>query len=203
MLKILQSFVGGLSYRERILFYVAVGVIVFSFFYWVMFNPFIKEAKRIEERISIQKNMIRTILKFISRKDIILQDNQLYSDFFLRGVHKEEELIADFLKKIERIGKSNNIAFTNIHPVEKEEYEGYFQYSLTFECEGKLEDLIKFFYSIESLKSAIRIVSFQIAPKNRSENTVKCTGEVVKIIVLGDDGEIIKGKSGKEENVEE
>lgn len=194
MIGVIKSFIGGLSVKEKRLFYIAVVSVFTAIFYWVIINPFVQESRNIEDRIDREKKMVGILMQFLMREENIKREDEEFDSYFLKGEYKEEEIIAQFLRYIEKLGKSHKISFTNISPVESLDKGSHIIYSLTFEGEATMEDLLKFLYDLEFSSQPVRIFFLQLFPKKREDNTVKCIVGVNKLVVVKD-GYILKSKT--------
>ncbi|MFC1593839.1 hypothetical protein ACFL38_00755 [Candidatus Omnitrophota bacterium] len=186
MPNILKAFISGLSAKEKKILYIAVGCMCLAFFDRLVLGPICQEANLLEERIVSQTELIQKNLMILQYKDKIISEDEAHNIFYAKLDSTHEQRIASFLSEVEELAKSAGIPRTNVNPVFGEEKKGYVQYNLTFECAGKMDNLVDLIYKIENSKKPIRVISYEISPKSRENYEAKCTLTVAKIIVMPD-----------------
>ncbi|MFC1704481.1 hypothetical protein ACFL1E_06880 [Candidatus Omnitrophota bacterium] len=183
---ILKAFISGLSPKEKKLLYITVGIVALLLFDKLVFGPILGESHLLEDRISSQSQLIKKNLMILQYKDKIMKDEEAHSIFYAQKESTQEQLIGAFLSEVEKMAKEASVALTNINPVNAAEKKGYVEFTLTVECSGKMEHMTDFIYTMENSKKPIRVVSYEISPKNRNEYEAKCILTVAKIIVMPD-----------------
>ncbi len=182
----IKAFFSGLSPQEKKVLYIASGFVFLALFDRLIFSPLLDEAHHIEERIKRESNLIKKNLLILEYRDKIMQEKEAYRPLFTDKELTHEELIAQFLREIEELAKESTISLSNINPVNLEEKKGYVEYSLTIECAGNMKDFLNFIYAVENAKKPIRIISYEISPKNREAYDVVSALTIVKLILTED-----------------
>lgn len=186
MQKAVQSFISGLSAKEKKLLIVTGVIVCVTLFDRMVLGPITGESQRAEERIEEETKLIHKNLLILRYKDKVLGEDKAYGDFYTKKGQVEEELIASFLSEVESMAKASNVALVNINPVAVAEKVGYVEFSLTLECAGTMKDMLSFMYTIDNAKKPLRTVSYDIQPKSRENYEVRCILTVVKMIILPD-----------------
>jgi len=184
MKKLLSTFISGLSSKEKMMLYCACAAVGIAVFDRLVLGPITKESANIEEKIKNQMVTVEKDLTILQYKDKIINEDKTYSVFYTKNGLSAEELIGTFLSEVEGLAKSSGIALNNINPVTTEEKKDYTEYSLIIECTGNMKNILDFIYGVDNSKKPIMVASFEIVPKNREAYDVKCTIEIVKVVLI-------------------
>ncbi|HNX91790.1 MAG TPA: hypothetical protein PKY78_01270 [Candidatus Omnitrophota bacterium] len=179
----IKSFFSGLSKSEKKIFYIACIIIGVALFDRVIIGPIAKETTVIGDKISSETNMIKQNVLILRYKDAILDKYVMYGKYFTKKGLTEEEMIAEFLNEIEELAAKSKVSLTNINPVNTEQKGENVLYTLTVECSATMNDFINLIYGIDNTKKLLRVVSFNIAPKDRDSYSVKASIKIEKFIV--------------------
>ena len=191
MIKVIKAFFSGLSDKERKILYIASAVLFLALFDRLIYSPISNESKAVDEKIENQKILIKKNLLILEYRDKIMDDEEAHALFYTEEGMTHEELVAVFLREVEGMAKDNNVALTNINPVDVEEKTGYIQYSMIVECSASMSDMLNYIFAIESSKKTMRVATFEISPKKRDTYEVNCILRIIKIIVMAnEEGEI-------------
>ncbi|MDD4294507.1 MAG: hypothetical protein PHP69_03215 [Candidatus Omnitrophica bacterium] len=179
----LKAFFSGLSDKEKKILYIAMSFVFLAMLDRLIFSPIADLSRNIEDRISSQTDSIKKNFAVLRYKNKILQEEEEYSIFFISDESTHEELVAEFLSDVESLAQKSGIQLTNINPVNVQENTDSLQYDLLLECNGEMNKLVDFVYSIDASDKPIRVVACQLIPKDRREYSVKAMITVVKILV--------------------
>ncbi|MFA6636335.1 MAG: type 4a pilus biogenesis protein PilO [Candidatus Omnitrophota bacterium] len=182
MLDVVKSFFDGLSPKEKKLVYITGLVLGLMAFDRLVIGPIFYESKMIDERIRDQITHTEKNIRLLAYREKILEEDASYSDYYTREGLSREVLIATFLGEVESIAKSAEISLSNINPVNVVPMEGYTEFSLDLECQGKMKNIIDFMYKIDSSRKPMKIRSFEMAVRNRDNYEVRCGLTVEKMI---------------------
>ncbi|MFA4980857.1 MAG: type 4a pilus biogenesis protein PilO [Candidatus Omnitrophota bacterium] len=179
----IETFIAGLSPKERKILYVTLGVVSLALFDRLLIAPIVRESRSVEEAINANIGEIKKSTLILRYKDKIIRDNDDYGIFYTADGLSQEQLTASFLSEIEEFAKASTIALTNINPVVTEEKAGYVQYSIVIECAGNMKNIVDFIYAIDNAKKPLRVVSYNIQPKDRNVYDVKCSMTITRAII--------------------
>jgi hypothetical protein len=186
-INLIKSFLSGLSKKERLLLYAACFVLLLLFFDKVIYSPISQRINGIEDKISMQKELIHKNLLILKHEGQIIAERKKYQDFFSQEGLSHEEKVAEFLGEVERLAKSSQITLINIDPVEIEEENEFSKYKLTIEGRAKMENILRFIYTLDNTDKPIRTISCEITPQKRSEYLVQAIIEIEKLIIVSDE----------------
>jgi len=187
MLKFIKAFISGATAKEKRYIYITVTVLLITIFDRVVIGPFMSECGKLDKKIADQKEIVYKNMIILRYEDRIVDEVSIYSDYFIDDLSSRDELIACFLSEIEGYSKTAGTNLVNINPVESIDDVGYTQFVLAVGCEGNLKNLLDFFYNIESSKKLIRIIDFEISPKSRESQDVRCNLTISKLIITKPD----------------
>ena len=192
-----EAFISGLSPKEKKMLYITVGLIALTLFDRLILGPVQKESVQVEEKIASDMRQIRKNNLIIQYKDKIGKEEKDYSIFYTKKGLTSEKMISAFLSEVEDYAKEAKIILTNINPVTTEDKTGYAQFSLTIECSGNMKNIISFIYSIDSSKRPLRVLSYNIVPKDRENYEVKCVITIIKAIIYEDTTVVVSKTDAK------
>ncbi len=179
----IQNFVSKLSEKEKKIFYVAIIFVLVALLDRLFIGPAMDKLKSLEGEIESQESLIKRDLRFLSYKNRILRENQGFKKYYAQRPLSEEEIIASFLKKIEILASESKVNLIRVSPSESKQRKGFVEYFATLECDGPLENVAKFCYTIDISEDLLRIVKFSMAPKRAGSQEVAATMSVSKVII--------------------
>jgi hypothetical protein len=177
-----KSFIDGLSAKEKKLLYAAGLILGIMMFDRIVVGPILNESKILDEKILDQITNTEKNLRLLGYKERILEEDSSYGEYYTEEGLSREVLIASFLGEVESTAKNAGITLSNINPVNVVPKEGYTEFSLALECQGNMRNIIDFMYNIDNSRKPLRVLSFELAVKNRENYGVRCGITVVKMI---------------------
>jgi hypothetical protein len=187
MLKQLQpllKLLSGLSKREKTIFYAAcLSLSIVALDKLVIF-PVYSKIKSLNNEIKEGEAGITRDMRMLAQKEKIILETKKYASY-LGSPESEEEAMTSFLKEVENLANKSSLYIIDMKPAGvKPEKDNTKKYQLILSCEGQMEQLIEFIYSIENLDSLLNIERYQISPKNKDTGTVQCSITIAKIVML-------------------
>ncbi len=179
----IQNFLSKLSPTEKKIFYIAIIFVLLALLDRLFLGPAMSRLKSLDEEIEQQKNVIKGDLRFLSYKDKILKENETFKPYYAPKSQAEEEIIAAFLKKFEILASDSKVNLIKINPADSKQRKGFIEYYANLECDGKLDDMAKFIYSINTSDDLLKIVKLSMAPKKAGSEEVTSSMTVTKTIV--------------------
>ena len=190
MFAVIQKFYSNLAPKEKKLFYIAGGIVVLLLFDALFIRPVISKLNIIRDEISEKENSIKKDLRLLAYSDRILRERAVFKRYQTTQVQTSEEIIAGFLKTIEMLAKKSSINLIKLNPAESKQKIGYVNYYANLECDGKLEDVIKFIHMIDSTENLLKVVQMNIAAAKASADSVSAAMTVSKIVLDAQSGNI-------------
>ncbi len=160
--------------------------VLLALFCRLLIGPSLSHMKELDENIAKEQDVIRQNMRFLGYRERIVKDASAFKDFYTQDVRTEDEIIADFLKKLELMGTKSKVDLSKISPAAQEYQKNYVKYLVTMECSGKLEDVTSFLYTINNSKELIRVEKMTLAGNTRAAGTVQASLTVSKMIVGAD-----------------
>lgn len=160
--------------------------VLLALFCRLLIGPSLSRMKELDENIAKEQDVIRQNMRFLGYRERIVKDASAFKDFYTQDVRTEDEIIADFLKKLELMGTKSKVDLSKISPAAQEYQKNYVKYLVTMECSGKLEDVTSFLYTINNSKELIRVEKMTLAGNTRAAGTVQASLTVSKMIVGAD-----------------
>jgi len=97
-----------------------------------------------------------------------------------------EAVAAELLEEIERLGQGSGVSIRDVKPLAGRSGEYYETFHLDLECEGSIEEIARFLFSVGESKLRIRIEKMRLAAKRGDEPTLTAALEVGTLRLLAD-----------------
>lgn len=180
---VLHDFLNKLSEQERKVLTVAVVFILGAFMDRLFFGPIMDRLKSIDEEIQRQENSVKRDLRFLSYKDKIIKENEVFDKYFKDKIPDDDIINADFLSVIERLATQSNVNLVKSNPAQSKKKKDSLEYYANLDCTGQLKDVISFMHLVNSSEELLKIVRFAMTPKKGAENEINASMTVVKLII--------------------
>jgi len=180
----LKDFFSSLSGREQALAYAAGFIVIVLIFDKIMLSPIINKIKSIKEEIRAQMVLANDGLMIIQYKDIINKEYNMFRSYFAdkKGSHAEER--AKLLKEMENRATEAGIHLVNINALEEaQDTPFYTKYEVKLECEGTMEQLIKFSYEVSASEQPTKVETIEVLPPAQGTESLTCTLVISRIVV--------------------
>ena len=179
----LQNFFSRLSPQEKRIFYATVILVVVALFDRLFLGPATARLRSLDDEIKDEESVIKSNLRFLSFKEKILKENAAFKPYFLTKAKTEEEIIATFLKKVEILASEAKVNLIRVNPSDSRQKKGFMEYYANLDCEGALEDVVKFMYAVDTSLDLLKIVKLSMNPKRAGSEEINATMTIVKVIV--------------------
>lgn len=169
---------------EKILWGVAVIFVGAALLDRLFISPVFQKFQTIREEIKRQKtNMVRDT-RFLSYRDKIVKESQIFSRYYTNEIQDDDVINAEFLSSVERLASRSNVNLVKSSPTEIKKTRQYLLYYSNLDCTGNLEDVIGFMYKINTTNDLLKIVKFNMSPQRGSTAAdVNASMTIVKLIV--------------------
>ena len=153
-----------LSKREKAIFSLTVGVIIFSIIFNFLISPALKKAESLNKEIRVSRLKLKKYVQLLSQKEYIESKyNKVASGLNLLGPDKDTSVTT--LSVLETIAKDANILIIDIRPQGNRNIDLYKETVVDLRTEGSIEGYLKFIYNIENSLSLLKIRKFQLSAK--------------------------------------
>jgi len=180
---LIQKFVSKLSEQEKKFFYITVFVVFFAFLDRLFLGPVLGKIKNINEEISRQETSIVRDLRFLSYKDKISEESDMFSKYFAESMKDDDDINAEFLRIVENIATRSNVSLIKSNPSRTAKKKNYVEYYANLDCSGKLEDMISFMHAINTTDDLLKIVKLNITQKRGSEDEINASMTIEKMVI--------------------
>jgi len=181
-MKVDLAFFAKMSKKERLVFAVALGIVLIAFFDRVIFSAIMSRMKAIDEDTRTKQLLLKKDLKVLAQKEAILSQDEDYSVYSVQAKSEEEE-ISGILKAIEGLATQAGVYLGEIKPGGVKEETVMKKYTITLACEAAMEQLAGFMYLIENSKTLFTVDNYSLTVKDKEKGTLKCGMTISKVVV--------------------
>ncbi len=182
----ISKFISGLTANEKKILTITSLFVLLALFDRLLVGPSLGRMKELDENIAKEEDVIKQNMRFLGYKERIVKDAATFKDFYTKDVRSEEEVTADFLKKLELMGTQSAVELSKISPVAPEYQKDYVKYFATMDCSGKLENITAFVYAINNSKELIKVEKMTLGSNARNAEVVQASLTISKMIVGAD-----------------
>ena len=179
----IAEFYNKLNEQERKVFYVAAAVLILALSDILFLRPVLSRIAQIEEEIHSMTLAIERDIRFVSYREKITAEDQLFTKYETGESRSGEEIIAGFLKTIEVIASEKKINLSRVTPSDVSEKKGFVQYFASVECSGKLTDMIAFMHAVDSTDNLLKIIRMNMTGNKASKEDVKVEMKIAKLVI--------------------
>lgn len=175
------QFYSKLSAKERTIFYVAVFFLAVMLVDRVFIAPIFGKISALDEEIAQKRTDMRRDSKVVAQKERIAAEVARYSSY-LGIAENEQESMTVLLKQLESFANKSKLYIVDMKPVGvKQEKDKTKRLQVNLSCEGLMEQVMEFMYTIENSPDLMVIEKYQISPKSRDTGIASCVMTVSRI----------------------
>lgn len=182
----INKFISGLSANEKKVLIVAGLFLLVALFDRLLIAPSVGRIKELDETIVKEENVIGQNLRFLAYRDRIQKEASAFKDFYSQDARAEEEIIADFLKRVEGLATQAQVELSKVSPSGQDVQKEYIRYFITLDCAGKFEAITNFIYLVNNSKELLRVEKMNIAGNPRDTEKVQSSLTISKMIIGAD-----------------
>ncbi|MDD5595137.1 MAG: hypothetical protein PHY94_02710 [Candidatus Omnitrophica bacterium] len=150
--------------REKIILYLAAGVVIFSLVFNFALSPIVKKNELLNQQITVTRGKLKKYLWLLSQKESI-QKKQEKAASADESLLTGKDTLVTTLSELERLTKEANIRIVDIRPQTSKNLDLYKELIIDLRTEGDLEGYIKFIYSLENSLSLLKIKKLDLNVK--------------------------------------
>lgn len=181
-IKFLISFISRLSQRERIVFYVTIGVVSLVLVDRMILTPILDKINHLGAAIRSQEETIEQSLIIVTQEKRIEAESDRYA-IYLSEPETEEKVATAFLKKIENLAKKSSVYVVDIKSSGKKVDGDIVRHFVKLNFEAQMEQVINFFYNVTNFEQLVKIEGYQIRPKSEGSSIIICSISISKTII--------------------
>ena len=123
------------------------------------------------------KEDIKKSVKLLSQKERLLQEQKEY-EAFSTGTRSSEEQAVALLQHIEELADRANVNLLYVKPASGKGEEVEKKSLATLECEGRMEQIIRFIYEIENSNQLLKIEKYALRPTAQGSAVIKLAATI-------------------------
>ncbi len=181
-----NKFISGLSVIEKKILSVAAVFVMLALFDRLLIGPSLSRLNDINEKIVKEEAVIKQNMRFLTYRDRIVKEASTFKDYYAKDVRAEEEVIGEFLKKIELMATQSQVELSKISPAGQDYQKNYIKYLVTLDCTGKLEDITYFIYAVNNSKDLLKIEKMNVLSNARDAEKVQAALTISRMIIGAD-----------------
>jgi len=163
----INKFFAGRTKKERLGLYFAAIFVSIAMIDRLLLNPFADKLNELDESIEREKIRIQHSYKILSQKEIFDAETVRYQSFLAKPAASDEEESASLLKEIEKMASESNVYVINIKSKGVVREGGAVQHLVEINCEGRMEQIVRFMYYIENADTLLKVSRYNLTPKQR------------------------------------
>jgi hypothetical protein len=177
------SFLSRLNKREKLVFYCTAGVVALVLLDRIIVGPIFSKIRLLDERIKIERELIRKNARIVAEKDRIAHAVQAVSAYS-RTAKTQEEEIAFLLGEVEKLARKASLYIGDMKPMGVQEDAVSRKYSVDLNCEAQMDQVVNFMYDIENAPMLFLVESFNVSPKSKDSSIAKVNMRISNVIFL-------------------
>lgn len=178
-IKKFYTFISHFSKRERLIFYVTLGVISLTMLDRLIVHPVLWKMRSLDEAIQQERNQIKRDLHILAQKDRIVKESTRFAKYSTQDL-TTEEVTTLFLKEIGNLANKTSVYLVDVKPSGVREEDVYRRYYVNLSCEAPMEQIIDFIYNVENSNNLLKIEKYNITPKSEGSSVARCSMTVTK-----------------------
>ncbi|MCM8797226.1 MAG: hypothetical protein NC923_05035 [Candidatus Omnitrophica bacterium] len=156
-----------ISDREKLMFYLTIGVIFFAFIFNFFIAPVLNKNNHLNKQILFYREKLKKYLYLLSHKETILKKQKEIS-FSPFVSEQQTDATVSFLAEIEKVAKNTNLRIVEIRPQPRAGKDVFKEIFVDLKTEGGTEEHYRFIYQIEHSLLLLTIKSLQLKSKSNS-----------------------------------
>ena len=179
--KIVAS-VSRLNKREKIIFAataMVVGVLVLD---QAIIRPISSMFYSFHQQSSSLEASVKKSIRLLAQKDRMLKEVKQYGAYVATAKSTEVDTMA-LLKHIEELANQTSVNLLYVKPAAVRGQEQIKKYYVNLECEGQMEQIVRFFYELENSKSLLKIEKYILQPTAKGSTVIKGAATVSKALI--------------------
>ena len=182
--KILQVFLGRLSKKDKIIFYIAVFIVALLILDRAIISPVFSKIRSLNKELQDKQDNIKKNLRILAQKERILAQGAKYNSLLGDSKINDDEQVTLVLKELESLANKSSVYLVDMKPSGIKESGSSKMILINLNCEAQMEQLVDFMYNMENSNNLISIEKYQLTPKTKESSVAKCSISVYKVVAL-------------------
>jgi len=181
-MKVSFVFLNRLSKREKIILAVALVIVGIFLSDRLVIHPLVGIFRSTDQELRDLEADVKKSVRLLSQKNRLQEEFKKYASYSVQAKSAEEEAVA-LLKTIEGLAGESGVNLVYVKPAAAKRGERLKEYYANLECEAQMEQLIKFFYRVESSTQLLKIKKFTLQPSAEGSTVVRCVVTISRSVV--------------------
>lgn len=166
--------------REKLIFYLTIGVIAFGLAFNFILGPLLERYQDLNREISLNYAKLKKYQRLINQKDYL---QGKYSRLPETILSKDSgNIFVSALSEIENLAKAASITIVDIRPQSQNKIEAYREALIDLRTEGTMEGYLKFIYDIENSLSLFRIKKLSLTSRANAQ-TLEASFSISQLVL--------------------
>ena len=149
--------------RERIIFYLVVGLVTASVGFNLAVEPLLVKNNNLSNEINAGRAKLKRYAQLLAQKDAIESEFRKFS-VSLNNTGLQDASVSA-LSELENLARAANIRIVDIRPQNAKSADLYKETIIELKAEGSMGDYLKFIYSIENSLFLLKIKRFVLTAR--------------------------------------
>lgn len=171
-----MKFLSKLSRRERLFLYISVTIVLLFLVDKFIFGMMWDEIKKKQSEIDSVRSEINEDMMFLSSKDKILKETEIYSKY----LEKEESPQVQLEKLMNTLTIQSELTTNEIKPVLSKDAN---KYIVELKAEGKMKNLVGFLDNLRLVQSCLKVEKMDLSPKAPKSEVLRIYLIISKTII--------------------
>lgn len=160
--------------REKIIAVVLGGILFLFIAEKLFFSNIFSRIRKLKQQIKLEETNLNIGIQMQKKKDRIRNEYRAYESYLKVSEEPEQEIIANFLKEIEKIAQEAGVSIANLSPQSQaEQFKEGKRYKADLRAEGPVEKILTFLYKVQNSSLLIKLDKLSITPKDPQAETLK------------------------------
>ena len=182
----INKFISGLSANEKKVLAFASLIVLLALFDRLLVGPSLNRLHEIDDSIVKEESTVEQNMRFLARREQIVKEAETYKSFYTKTVRTEEEVIGDFLKKIEFLASQSEVTLIKVSPDGQDYQKDYLKYFINLDCSGKMESLTNFMYAVNNSPELLKVEKMNLFANARDAEKIQASIRISKMIMGAD-----------------
>ncbi|MCK9604124.1 MAG: type II secretion system protein M [Candidatus Omnitrophica bacterium] len=172
-----------LDKKQKILAIIAFAILFIFLVDRLLLSSLRSKLKNMQQQIKLAEATLKRNLAVQNSKDKLLEDYNNYKPYLKTESVDASQVLAEFLREIERLAKDAGVSVVNLSPEEDpEKLKDVKKYKASLQLEGSLGQMVNFMYKIERSKLLIKLDRLTLMPKDEQASAMKMEASISRVV---------------------
>ena len=172
-----------LNKRERLIFYLCISLILVAILGKAVFRPLSDKLATLNQEIRSKEVELMKGLRVDGQRDQILKEYKSYEGY-LKVEGSDEEIISEFLREIEKLGRESAVSLLDIKPQSTNKRAIFKEYIIEVRLEAPMKDIVGFLYRLNNSSLLLKVEKLVLSLKEENSDILKTNMLISGIVFL-------------------